>query len=74
MIGVMARTNVVVNDELVAKAKQLYGLRTMREVIDLALCRLVGGVRDPWSAALELEGTGWDGDLDEMRTGRIVDL
>lgn len=70
----MARTNVVVDDELVEKAKRLYGLRTMREVIDLALRRLVGGVEDPWRTALDLEGTGWDGDLDEMRTGKVVDL
>lgn len=70
----MGRTNVVVDDELVEKAKRLYGLRTVREVIDLALRRLVGGVRDPWRAALELEDTGWEGDLDEMRVDRIVDL
>lgn len=70
----MARTNVVVDDELVEKAKRLYGLRTIREVIDLALRRLVGGVEDPWRAALDLEGTGWAGDLDEMRTGKVVDL
>jgi len=62
----MGRTNVVVDDELIEKAMRLYRLRTKRETIDFALRRLVG-VRDPYAAALALEGAGWEGDLDEMR-------
>lgn len=59
------RTNVVVDEELVAKVKKLYGLPTTRAAIDFALRSLVGGAekRD----MLDLEGAGWDGDLDEMR-------
>ena len=60
----MARTNVDVDDELVAKVMQRYGLRSKREAIDLALRRLVGEA-DP-SDMLELRGGGWgspeDGD------------
>ena len=37
----MGRTNVVVDDELIERVMQLYGLRTKREAIDLALRRLV---------------------------------
>jgi Arc/MetJ family transcription regulator len=53
----MGRTNVDVDDELVAKVMQRYGLRSKREAIDLALRRLVGeaGPRD----MLDLRGAGW---------------
>lgn len=61
----MGRTNVVVDDELVERAKRLYGLRTTREAIDFALRRLVGG-KQPRDM-LDLEGAGWGGDLQEMR-------
>ena len=57
---------MVVDDELIAKVMQLYGLRTKREAIDFALRRLVGE-GDPYRRVLELEGMGWDGDLAEMR-------
>jgi Arc/MetJ family transcription regulator len=71
----MSRTNVVVNEELVERAKRIYGLRTTREVIDLALRRLVGDISDnPHSGLLALEGIGWHGDLDEMRrNGPVLD-
>ncbi len=64
----MGRTNVVVDQELVERAKRIYGLRTTREAIDLALRRLVGDVsRDPHAGLLELRGMGWDGDLEALR-------
>ena len=70
----MGRTNVVVDDELIAKAMRLYGLRTKREVIDLALRRLVGEASDdPYKGMLALRGIGWEGDLDEMRENRVPD-
>ena len=69
----MGRTNVVVDDELIAKAMELYELRTKREAIDYALRRLVGGVEDPYEAALALEGIGWEGDLDAMRSGDPIE-
>jgi len=37
----MSRTNIDIDDELVAEAMRKYGLRTKREVVDLALRRLV---------------------------------
>jgi Arc/MetJ family transcription regulator len=63
----MGRTNVVVDDQLIEKAMELYEFRTKREAIDYALRRLVGESVDPYEAALALEGIGWDGDLDAMR-------
>lgn len=39
-MAVMGRTNVVVDAELVERARRLYGLRTKREIVDFALRRL----------------------------------
>lgn len=66
----MSRTNIDLDDELVEKAMQLYSLRTKREAVDFALRRLVGGFaqRD----ILDLKGSGWEGDLEEMRAGRVA--
>ena len=65
----MARTNVDLDEELVAEAMRRYGLSTKRAAVDLALRRLVGDAmtRDE---ALGMEGTGWDADLDDLRRTR----
>ena len=36
------RTNIEINDEAVAKVMRRFGLRSKREAVDLALCRLAG--------------------------------
>jgi len=69
----MGRTNVVIDDALIAKAMELYEFRTKREAVDYALRRLVGGVDDPYEAALALEGIGWDGDLGAVRSGDAIE-
>ncbi|MGA7705658.1 MAG: type II toxin-antitoxin system VapB family antitoxin [Solirubrobacteraceae bacterium] len=63
----MARTNLEIDEDLVVRAMRLYRLRSKREAVDLALRRLVG---EPMSRqeALAMEGTGWAGDLSEMRS------
>ena len=62
----MGRTNIDIDDDLVRRAMLRYGLRTKREAVDLALRRLVG---EPLSLeeALEMEGSGWEGSLNELR-------
>jgi Arc/MetJ family transcription regulator len=70
----MGRTNVVIDDALVERVMQVYGLRTKREAIDFALRRTLAVVDDPHARALALEGTGWDGDLDAMRDEPIAQL
>ena len=62
----MSRTNIVVDDELIAKVMELYGLRTKREAVDFAL-RRVAGDSDSYALALQLRGTGWDGDFEALR-------
>lgn len=61
------RTNIELDDEMLERAMRLYGTRTKKETVDLALRRLVGAglTREE---ALDLEGSGWDGDLDEVRS------
>ena len=39
------RTNIVIDDKLVADAMKLSGVKTKREVVELALRRLVSSVR-----------------------------
>lgn len=65
--GGVTRTNIDIDDELIARAMRLYRLRSKREAVDLALRKLVG---EPMSReeALAAEGSGWAGDLDVMRS------
>jgi Arc/MetJ family transcription regulator len=69
------RTNIVVDEALVERAKQLYGFRTTREAVDYALRQLVADGVDPYELARELEGSMILPELDELRgTGRIAEL
>ena len=62
----MARTNIDIDEELIRRVMDRYGLRTKREAVDLALRELLGGVMTK-EEALAMEGFGWEGDLDEIR-------
>jgi len=64
----MSRTNIEIDDAVMERVKTTYGLRTKREAVDFALRRLLV---EPMSEqeALTMRGTGWAGDLDEMRRG-----
>ncbi len=62
----MTRTNIDLDDELVDRVIRKYGLKTKKEAVDFALRRAAGPKVTP-EEILSLEGTGWDGDLDEIR-------
>jgi Arc/MetJ family transcription regulator len=62
----MARTNIDIDDHLVAEVMRRFGVATKKEAVDLALRRLVG-VPLTKEFLLGLEGVGWDGDLDMSR-------
>jgi Arc/MetJ family transcription regulator len=62
----VSRTNIDIDDELIALVMRRYGARTQREAVDLALRSLAGQSISP-EEALRLEGSGWDGDLDLLR-------
>jgi Arc/MetJ family transcription regulator len=62
------RTNVEIDDELIMRVMRRYDLVTKRAAVDLALRRLD---LEPMNReeALAMQGTGWDGSLDELRDG-----
>jgi len=66
----MGRTNIDIDDELVAEVMKRYDLPTKRAAVDLALRRLVGPVMTR-KEMLAMEGIGWDGDLDALRNDRV---
>jgi Arc/MetJ family transcription regulator len=65
----MARTNVDIDEEACAIVMRRYRLATKREAINLALRTLAA---EPLSLAeaRAMRGSGWNADLDEMRTTR----
>lgn len=68
----MARTNIELDDALVKEAFRLTGARTKREVVDIALRRLVerGGL---YRAVRRLRGkVAWRGNVDAWRTDRTT--
>ena len=64
----VSRTNIDIDDDVIRRVQSGYGLRTKREAVDFALRRLLV---EPFTQqeALAAEGSGWDGDLDELRAG-----
>ncbi len=61
------RTNIEIDDRLLAEAMAVTGQTTKRGTVEEALRRLVQLHRQ--KQALEaLRGLGWEGDLDAMRT------
>ena len=67
----MARTNIDIDDGACAEVMRRYQLSTKREAVNFALRTLAA---EPLSVdeARALRGTGWGGDLDEMRSGRSL--
>lgn len=67
----MTRTNVEIDDRVVGRVMSRYGLKTKRAAIDLALRRLD---MEPMSSseALDMQGSGWEGDLYEQRSGWLA--
>jgi Arc/MetJ family transcription regulator len=66
------RTNIELDDELVAEAMAMTGLPTKRATVEEALRVLLQHRRK--TALADLAGLGWEGDLDAMREGRVDDL
>jgi Arc/MetJ family transcription regulator len=63
------RTNIVIDDELLGQAMKLTGLKTKKEVVEVALKTLVANKqRDALAAAFGQYR--WEGDLEAMRTDR----
>jgi len=68
----MARTNIEIDDELVEQAMRLTGARTKRQVVNIALRRLVdkGSL---YRALRRLRGKlAWDGKVRAWRAARTT--
>ena len=63
------RTNIVIDDELMAKAMKLTGIKTKREIVEEALRILISTTEQKAILGLQVK-IQWDGDLNEMRQGR----
>jgi len=65
----MARTNIDLDEDSCRAVMQRYHLSTKRAAVNFALRTLAA---EPLGLdhARRLRGSGWDGDLDEMRTSR----
>lgn len=62
------RTNIDIDDELLAEAMTLGGQKTKRQVVEDGLRAFIRERRQD-QAMKNLDGIGWDGDLEEIRAG-----
>ncbi len=66
------RTNIDIDDDLMAQAMKATGQRTKKGAVEEALRQAIQAARRR-KALEELDGIGWEGDLDAMREGRFID-
>ena len=64
------RTNIEIDEVLMAEAMEAAGTSTKRQTVEEALRRMVAIWRQ--RQLLELRGLGWEGDLDAMRTSKYA--
>jgi len=62
----MARTNIDLDEELIAEVMRRFGTRTKRSAVDLALRRLLGAPVTT-QFLLDIRGVGFGSDLDDLR-------
>lgn len=67
----MSRTNIDIDDEACEVVMTRYHLSTKRDAVNYAL-RLVAAEVLELDDARALRGSGWEGDLDEVRTSRTA--
>ena len=67
----MSRTNIDIDDQACAEIMRRYRLATKREAVNFALRTLAA---EPLNIeeARRMRGSGWEGDLDEMRASRLT--
>jgi Arc/MetJ family transcription regulator len=61
------RTNIVIDDDLIARAMKLSGLKTKREAVEAGLQLLVR-LKEQERIRAARGKLRWEGDLDAMRT------
>jgi len=63
------RTNIDLDDALIAEAMAITGLSTKKATVEEALRRLIRNNRQK-KAIETMHGMGWEGDLDALRRTR----
>lgn len=66
------RTNIDIDNRLMEEAMKATGQTTKKATVEAALRQTIRRAQQR-QALKDLEGIGWDGDLDEMRRGRFMD-
>ena len=66
----MTRTNIELDDVACAAVMKRFNLKTKKEAVNFALSVLATEAMTV-TEARKMRGSGWDGDLEEMREGRI---
>ena len=66
------RTNIDIDDKLLAEAMKIAGKSSKKATVEEALRRMVRANKQ-LKALDAIRGTGWIGNLDEMREGRFFD-
>lgn len=67
----MARTNIDLDDAACERVMRRFSLSSKKDAVNTAL-RLVAAEPLDLEAARAMRGSGWEGDLEQMRTGRII--
>lgn len=65
----MSRTNIDIDERACAEVMRRYQFKTKKEAVNFAL-RLLAAEPLSLQEAEALRGSGWEGDLDAMRTTR----
>lgn len=66
----MARTNIDIDEEACEAVMHRYHLETKRDAVNFALRTLAAEPLD-LDGARDMRGSGWEGDLEELRTSRV---
>jgi Arc/MetJ family transcription regulator len=72
ILEVAMRTNIVLDENLIERAKKLTGIKTKREVVQEALRTLIL-LREQAEVRQFRGKLKWEGNLDEMRQTRVVE-
>jgi len=67
----MARTNIDLDDAAVEAVMARYRLTSKRDAVNFAL-RTLAAEPMPLEQARRMRGSGWEGDLDELRESRTA--
>jgi Arc/MetJ family transcription regulator len=66
----MARTNIDIDDDACLVVMRRYGMATKRDAVNFALREMAGVLTT--EEARGMRGSGWHGDLGELRDARVA--